>query len=448
MSATIHRGQEPPASTGGTWIPAPRSRDLALPPGALFAALAQEGADPARLDAVARTLHAERRRTLDALKESFAQAAEDPAARKAFLQGFLQVMREGEYGGLDAETYARATDQRFLLDIPVRVSWSALDPRWLAEAKKDPAVAAELDALDLPEAFRDRALFFYRGFLPQEAKGWYVAAKLDLLLMRILSGGPLRRLFTRKPPEHPPAKAERWLRRVGLADTPWHAGLLHRATLHEPCFRQVVLLYRPSRGEGGLTLKLFRDIPLADAEMVFPKRKLGIRGLDALLIAVTALAATPAIIKAIMGGSGTAIALAIALGGYATKLVGQYLQKRGQHRARLTATLYDKSQDTDVGVLQYLVDAGLTQSVAEVALAHHHLTKSGPLTPEALDARIEGWLEARFGVDPDYDVQDALTRAQALGLVRDDGDGRWSAAAPAEADAKLAEAWARLARPV
>ena len=71
------------------------------------------------------------------------------------------------------------------------------------------------------------------------------------------------------------------------------------------------------------------------------------------------------------------------------------------------------------------------------------ITGGSPTPPGPAEA-----FEARFGVDPDYDVQDALTRAQALGLVRDGGDGTWSAAAPAEADAKLAEAWARLGRPV
>ncbi|CAN0584877.1 unnamed protein product, partial [Laminaria digitata] len=206
--------------------------------------------------------------------------------------------------------------------------------------------------------------FFYRGFEPLEVRGWYVAAKVDLLLGRVLRGlaAPIWMLFGKRAEPTEPAQVDRWLQRIGLADTRWWQGLLRPAVLREPCFRQVVLLYRPAEGEADdspapLVLKLFRDIPLADAEMVFPDRRLGIRTLDAVLMLITAVAAGPAVIKAASGGSGTAIALATVLGGYAVKLVGQYFQKRRQHKARLTATLYAKSQDNDVGVLQYLADA-------------------------------------------------------------------------------------------
>lgn len=443
----VHLGSNPPPDGGpGTWMPAPRARDLALPAGALFDALQSAGADREVLDAVAALSHAERRRTLDVLKQAFSNSARSAPARRAFLQAFLQVMQEGEFQGLDTKTYERAVDQRFLVDIPVRVSWSALDAAWLDEAAAEPELRASVDALGAPPLFRDRALFFYRGFAPLEVRGWYPAAKVDLLLGRILRGltAPIWMLFGKRDEPTDPGQADRWLQRIGLVDTRWWQGLLRPAVLREPCFRQVVLLYRPAvddEGAAPLVLKLFRDIPLADAEMVFPDRRLGIRTLDAVLMLITAVAAGPAVIKAASGGSGTAIALATVLGGYAVKLVGQYFQKRRQHKARLTATLYAKSQDTDVGVLQYLVDAAGTQSAAEVALVYHHLRDGGPGSFEALDLRIEAWLRQEFDADADYDVQDALQRAEALGLVVAQADGVYEAVALPVARQQLSARW-------
>lgn len=431
-------------------MPAPRARDLALPAGALFDALQDAGSDRGVLDAIAALTHAQRRRTLDLLKQTFAKSSQTATARQAFLAAFLEVMTEGEFKALDAETYRRAVDQRFLVDIPVRVSWSALDPAWLTEAAKDPQLRAFLDGLEAPTVFRDRALFFYRGFEPLEVRGWYVAAKLDLLLGRVLRGltAPISMFFGKEPGPTEPAKADRWLQRIGLADTRWWQGLLRPAVLREPCFRQVVLLYRPAEAPGDgpapLVLKLFRDIPLADAEMVFPDRRLGIRTLDAALMLITAVAAGPAVIKAASGGSGTAIALATVLGGYAVKLVGQYFQKRRQHKARLTATLYAKSQDTDVGVLQYLVDAAGTQSAAEVALVYHHLRQGGPSAAQPLDKSIEAWLRAEFEADPDYDVQDALRRAEDFGLLLQTPEGGYEAVELDVARAQLESRWREL----
>ncbi|CAN0579732.1 unnamed protein product, partial [Laminaria digitata] len=121
-------------------------------------------------------------------KQTFSDSAGSDGARRAFLQAFLEVMQEGEFQGLDAKTYERAVDQRFLVDIPVRVSWSALDATWLNEAAQEPKLRAHVDALQAPQLFRDRALFFYRGFEPLEVRGWYIAAKVDLLLGRVLRG--------------------------------------------------------------------------------------------------------------------------------------------------------------------------------------------------------------------------------------------------------------------
>jgi len=445
----VHLGPTPPADGGpGTWMPAPRARDLALPAGALFDALQSAGADRGLLDAISALSHAERRRTLDVLKQTFSNSASSGSARRNFLEAFLEVMQEGEFQGLDTKTYERAVDQRFLVDIPVRVSWSALDGTWLKEAAQEPKLRANVDALQAPQLFRDRALFFYRGFEPLEVRGWYIAAKIDLLLGQVLRGltAPIWLLFGKRAQPTEVPRADRWLQRIGLADTRWWQGLLRPAVLREPCFRQVVLLYRPMQGEDDdspapLVLKLFRDIPLADAEMVFPDRRLGIRTLDAVLMLITAVAAGPAVIKAASGGSGTAIALATVLGGYAVKLVGQYFQKRRQHKARLTATLYAKSQDNDVGVLQYLVDAAGTQSAAEVALVYHHLQDGGRSAAQPLDRRIEAWLRGGFDADADYDVQDALRRAEAFGLLRRSAEGVYEAVPGPEARAQLAARW-------
>lgn len=405
-----------------------------MPAGALSGALRADGADGAVLDAIAQLVHAERRATLERLERSFVDTHHDPDARRTFVEAFLALMREGEFSALDADTYRRATDQRFLLDIPVRVKWSALDEGWL-----DGLTEAQ-DGLP----FAGRALFFFRDFDALEVRGFYPAAKVDTWLAGL--AGLIASPFRRRNDDAVP-RADRWMRRTSLGDTPWYAGLLTRATLEEPCFRQVVLVYRRAEDDAALTVKLFRDIPLADAEMVFPERRLGIRTLDAVLIGGSAIAAAPAIVRALDGGGGTAIAIATVLGGYVGKLVGQYLAKRRAHRARVTAALYDKSQDTDVGVLQYLVDAAASQTTREVALVHHFARGSAPVPTAELDARIEAWLTAQFDAHPNFDVAGACARAVELGVISGDDEAGWTAVEARAARAALRARWAQMAPP-
>ena len=45
-----------------------------------------------------------------------------------------------------------------------------------------------------------------------------------------------------------------------------------------------------------------------------------------------------------------------------------------------------------------------------------------PLTQEALDARVEDWLRQTFGVDIDFEVDDALAKLERLAILNRNGD--------------------------
>ena len=82
-------------------------------------------------------------------------------------------------------------------------------------------------------------------------------------------------------------------------------GLCLRLTVQEPTFREVVVLYdevgntgaedaAEEEACGGLRLKSFRDIPIADVEVVFPGLRVErIRSADGIKIGFIQLPASP-----------------------------------------------------------------------------------------------------------------------------------------------------------
>ena len=58
-----------------------------------------------------------------------------------------------------------------------------------------------------------------------------------------------------------------------------------------------------------------------------------------------------------------------------------------------------------------------------------------------IDKAAEDFLRHCFGLQVDFDIQDALGKLERLGLVRREGDAAYAAIAPTEALARLDAAW-------
>lgn len=219
---------------------------------------------------------------------------------------------------------------------------------------------------------------------------------------------------------------------------------------------------------GRASLKLFRDVPRADLQMLLPSTQVLFRRKDSLKVGGAALASgllvlttkllptiglifllvaaalglrrdTPRIdqesLVLLLGG-------VIALGMYVFRQWRKLQNRRIKYLKTLTENLYFRTLADGPGVFHTLYNEAEEQEVAEVALAVRFLLQAPDgLTPAELDERIETWLRDVCEVDVDFEIEDALDKCRTLGIVDADGAPRVRALPLVEALAVLDRRW-------
>ncbi len=95
-------------------------------------------------------------------------------------------------------------------------------------------------------------------------------------------------------------------------------------------------------------------------------------------------------------------------------------------------------------MLDLLVGAGEDQDAKEAMLAYAVLRRENrPLAKAEIDNFAEAILRERFGLDVNFEINDAMTKLQRLGLVALQCEG-YTAIAPDEALRRLDAAWDNL----
>ena len=238
--------------------------------------------------------------------------------------------------------------------------------------------------------------------------------------------------------------------------------LVKKQELVVPVFERVVLLikfkdedYFSKRKRknlafepGSTVIKLFKNIPKADLEMLFPNVEVLMRKRDMLMLGVPGLAGGVGMIMkagaAMLAGVGiiglvlksyvydatpnyptpqemaSVVAALIAmggLGGYVFRQWNAYKTRKMAFMKQLADNLYFKNLDNNAGVFFHVIDAAEEEECKEAILAYYFLlTSKEPLTEKALDRRIEDWLEKKHGVRVDFEVDDALRKLRELEL--------------------------------
>ena len=131
----------------------------------------------------------------------------------------------------------------------------------------------------------------------------------------------------------------------------------------------------------------------------------------------------------------------VAVGAFVMRQRLKYEAQTLRYQKQLADTVYFRNLANNTGVLDLLVGAGEEQDAKEAFLAYSELRRAGgPLAKGEIDARSEKFLREQFGLDVDFEIQDALAKLERLGLVSRDGD-RYAAIAPNEALTRLDAAW-------
>ena len=92
------------------------------------------------------------------------------------------------------------------------------------------------------------------------------------------------------------------------------------------------------------------------------------------------------------------------------------------HQKILSDNVYYRNINNNAGIFDYIIGEAEEQECKEAFLAYYFLLKDGAPTEDALDQRIEAWLQKTFGVDVDFECDDALAKLDRLKLLKRDGD--------------------------
>lgn len=255
-------------------------------------------------------------------------------------------------------------------------------------------------------------------------------------------------------------------------------GLRRRTVEFDVLERVFVLCVHRDRADDprpSLGLKLFRNIPVPDLEVVLPNSRVRMRTLDQAVIFVPAvvsvvLAASKVLfsITAIIGlvkfwlgltadhpvesgGWGLVAAGSFTLLGITMGAWTKYQKRRLQYANAHARTLYFQTLDSEEGAFLRVLDEAYEEEAKEAALAWEFLANGGPADEATLDARIEAWLADSMGIRCDFEVDDALAKLERLRVAsRAEGAGAggagagaptWHAVPATEAAERLRAAW-------
>jgi hypothetical protein len=200
---------------------------------------------------------------------------------------------------------------------------------------------------------------------------------------------------------------------------------------------------------GSSVIKLFRDVPKADLEMLFPNTQVAMRTLDKLVIGVPAAASGVSVLVTKLGSTLVLVAalaafwlglrpktvtldqpalLALgaglaALGGFLWRQLTKFKNRKIAFMKTLADSLYFKNLDNGAGVFHRLIDAAEEEEMKEMLLAYHFLLQTGrPMRQVELDADVERWFRDTLGCELDFEIADALEKLSDFGLATSEGE--------------------------
>jgi hypothetical protein len=235
-----------------------------------------------------------------------------------------------------------------------------------------------------------------------------------------------------------------------------------REMVDVPTYQRLVVIFRLNEqsdkaagDQRPVYLKIFKNIPHADLDMLLPgttvkmtlldRAKILLPTLSGIVITATKIL-KGALVLAFAGVYGLLAFIGLVGGtvGYGVKSFFGYLRTKEKYQLSLTQSLYFQNLDNNAGVLFRLLDEAEEQECREAMLAYfilwQHAGEEG-WTEERLDDEAEMLLREAIGLDVDFEVDDALAKLRRLGIIETTAQGRLRAVPIKEALARLDAAW-------
>ena len=202
-------------------------------------------------------------------------------------------------------------------------------------------------------------------------------------------------------------------------------------------------------------IKLFKNIPKMDLDMLLPGSRVRMTWLDQTKIFVPSLTGMVlSIIKLLQAGLFVALSgfygmlafLGLVGGtiGYGVRSFFGYLSTKDKHQLNLTRSLYYQNLDNNAGVIYRMLDSAEEQEMREVILSYYLLWKQAPRdgwTARKIDAKAESLIRRAIDFDVDFEIQDAIAKLRRLRLVEPVEGNRWRAVPISVALQQLQSTW-------
>jgi len=208
---------------------------------------------------------------------------------------------------------------------------------------------------------------------------------------------------------------------------------------------------------GKVYLYFYKNIPKQDLELLFPNVSVEMNFIDKLLFGLPASATFVLLVSKVLpqlliilaailfytageelmkewtGKSAddltnispllaALLGVALAFWGFAFNQYNSFTKKRLRFQKLVTDTLFFRNLDTNLGVVNRLVDIAQEEETKEMILVYYHLlTSPRGLTAKELDERIEQWTQAVFGRAIDFDIDGPLGNLRSIRAAGPDG---------------------------
>jgi Protein of unknown function (DUF3754) len=197
-------------------------------------------------------------------------------------------------------------------------------------------------------------------------------------------------------------------------------------------------------------MKLFKNMPRSDIEMIFPNTRVAFRRFDKIKLGLTSGGSVG------MGMFGAAGKLALAasnpiaaigavagLGGIAVRQGVNFMNQRQKYMVVMAQNLYFHAMADNRSAMIKLADRAAEEDFKEEMLLYCVLAKTQTYRHQLddVDRGIENYLKNTFEIDVDFDLNEALGRLIDDGLVDEAPDGLLTVLQPADAALHIDAKW-------
>ncbi len=212
-----------------------------------------------------------------------------------------------------------------------------------------------------------------------------------------------------------------------------------------PVYKRVVVILKlqphprldSTANTDSVYLKMFKEIPKEDIEMLLPggrlkMPKLAVGKLGASLVGAVGFVGYKLFTEfgILLSQIGRLNPLAFwtpvsLIAGYGYKQYAGYQTARQAFNLQLTRSLYYLNLDNNAGVLYHILDEAEEQECREIILAYYYLWRYAPekgWTAADLDEYVEMDLERLVDLKVDFEIEDALDKLETFGLIEKNED--------------------------